>query len=413
MIAVHIGAAVLGSLALRRRAKLQPAAKARDLLVTCRTCHVALGKARFSNSQWKRRTKSGSRCNSCLDPASGGAAAARAVHESAWLAAAAGALTTTAHVARVAADIAEENNTVHGSGGGWPAAAAPSGAAAAPAAGDGDPFLGGVVLARGLDCPGGPEGRYWGKGTTRKGGLRPGNWGYSQHVDALWGMNCYPEIVRLRIFPGAKDVSESMGALRAATLYCASLPMAAGKGAREGSGEACVAHGGATDCWRRHGFRSRWRAEGVWCVAIGDGCTPRTAALCSYLTQWDEIISVDPELQEGFCGTEPHGIRGLTGARACFEEWLPAFAASEHGARARATCRHLVVLCVHSHHRFAGAAAFEKVRAAFGTPPTCLVALPCCPTFRPTKDVGRTPDLTFDDPAVFSACRSIDVWNWE
>jgi len=262
----------------------------------------------------------------------------------------------------------------------------------------------GMALERSLDCPiPGAIGKYWGKR------LRPRNWGYSQHVDALWGMTCFAEIVRLRIFPDAKDVSESMGALRAATLHC-DIPMLA-KAAPLGAG-AGVSGAVGSEPFLQHGFRSRWRAGGVWCVSIGDGCTPRTAALVSFLTSWDHVISVDPCLHHEFVGCEPKGIRGLTGARDCFEDWLPKFAQSAEGAVARAQCVHLIVLCVHSHHRFRGEGSFDKLRAAFGTPPTCVVALPCCPTFHPTKDIGREPDITFEDPCVFSACRSIDVWNF-
>jgi hypothetical protein len=49
---------------------------------------------------------------------------------------------------------------------------------------------------------------------------------------------------------------------------------------------------------------------------------------------------------------------------------------------------------------------------AFGNPPTCLVSLPCCHRFNPTKDIGRGPDEEFDDEAIFSACRRVLVWRW-
>ena len=67
-----------------------------------------------------------------------------------------------------------------------------------------------------LDCPGGPNKAYWGR---RSGRLRTRNWGYTQHIDAVWSMKCFKELIKLDVFPDAKDISESMGALRAATLY--------------------------------------------------------------------------------------------------------------------------------------------------------------------------------------------------
>ena len=74
--------------------------------------------------------------------------------------------------------------------------------------------------------------------------------------------------------------------------------------------------------------------------------------------------------------------------------------------------QHLLVLCVHAHHRFVGSASIAAVRRAFGDPPTAVVALPCCASFNPTKDIGRPPDERFEDMAIFSACREVLVWRW-
>ena len=196
------------------------------------------------------------------------------------------------------------------------------------------------------------------------------------------------------------------------------------------------------------------RKRGVLCICIGDGTTPRTAALAAYLTAWN-CVSVDPAMREEWTGEAPHGVGRLRGISAPFEDFMeqtetlaairaavaadslgaPAgadaangAAASEAGAVTQAgaasTSRddeaasggevtHLLLLCVHAHHRFTGPAALSAVRAAFGDPPTTCIALPCCPTFNPTKDIGRSPDASFEDMAVFSDCRSVLVWRWE
>lgn len=78
----------------------------------------------------------------------------------------------------------------------------------------------------------------------------------------------------------------------------------------------------------------------------------------------------------------------------------------------RGGVRHLIILCVHAHHRFQGPASIKNVRCAFGNPPTTVVALPCCSTFNPTKDIGRKPDEAYEDMAIFSACRKVLVWRW-
>ena len=101
------------------------------------------------------------------------------------------------------------------------------------------------------------------------------------------------------------------------------------------------------------------------------------------------------------------------GAGASGEARVAAHVASEGGSahvasegsstrRHNERVRHLILLCVHSHHRFCGPASIECVRQAFGNPPTTVVALPCCATFNPTKDIGRAPDETYEDLAIFS-----------
>ena len=241
-----------------------------------------------------------------------------------------------------------------------------------------------------LDCPGGPNKVYWGR---RSGRLRTRNWGYTQHIDAVWSMKCFKELIKLDVFPDAKDISESMGALRAATLYShLSLRKDAEKS-------------------RRDALRSRWKEENVWCICIGDGSTPRTATLISFLTVWN-LFSIDPGLKKEFVGKEPKGIQRLEAFDLKFEDWAKMYSKSADCQRIKSMCKYLFIICVHSHHRFVGEASFDKIRDAFGNCPTCLVNLPCCAKFRPTKDLGITPALTYDDPAIFSACRQIDIWHF-
>eukprot|EP00944_MAST-04C_sp_MAST-4C-sp1_P012920 g12920.t1 len=201
-----------------------------------------------------------------------------------------------------------------------------------------------------LDCPGGPNKVYWGR---RSGRLRTRNWGYTQHIDAVWSMKCFKELIKLDVFPDAKDISESMGALRAATLYShLSLRKDAEKS-------------------RRDALRSRWKEENVWCICIGDGSTPRTATLISFLTVWN-LFSIDPGLKKEFVGKEPKGIQRLEAFDLKFEDWAKMYSKSADCQRIKSMCKYLFIICVHSHHRFVGEASFDKIRDAFGNCPTCL-----------------------------------------
>jgi hypothetical protein len=66
--------------------------------------------------------------------------------------------------------------------------------------------------------------------------------------------------------------------------------------------------------------RGAERAKGVLCINIGDGATPRTAALAAYLTSWT-AVSVDPAMREEWQGKWPEGIVRLWSYGLKFEEW--------------------------------------------------------------------------------------------
>ena len=303
---------------------------------------------------------------------------------------------------------------------------------------------------------------------TRAGAkLRPQNWGYTTYLDRVFAMRAFHDLIALGVFQSAKDVSESMGALQAATVHgfdngdAAQSPEtecpAGGVGG--GGGQAPTdpvratrsgpearedgaprpdpqppADGGASRAAPGLGC---WRRRDVLCLVIGDGCTPRTAALVAFLTQWT-AVSIDPEMLPEWVGRCPRGVRRLRAVRGTFEAWVEGLAdaagsggggiaGAEGGGVAQAEgdgggalpgpapCfRQLLLLCVHSHNRFTGPAAIGSVRSALGLQhvPCCLVFVPCCPGFSPGKDIGRPPDVTFEDLAVFSACRRVQAWKW-
>ena len=375
---------------------------------------------------------------------------------------------------------------------------------------------------------------------SRRNRIHPKNWGYSNHLDRVFSLKCFEDFVRLRVFPDAKDISESYGALQAAL--------------RDGVGNGSSKSAKVAE-----------KQAGVVMISIGDGATPRTATLAAFLTRW-HTVSVDPMMrpewrstaagQEGRArgvnrlsafaakfedfmvnaaaldriraaaavdasasrsfgssgsshssshssssssgggggsgsdngsggasptkrakrqeesfpeggpeflvafaksrrsewvewlggGGSPHGILGDRGtplldprrypvaALAAFKEataaapplpplppplpppvaapWVGGGCGGFDPTSSPSAVTHLVLVCVHAHHRFQGPAAVERVRAAFGFPPTCVVALPCCHRFNPTNDIGRPPDSDKEDLAIFSACRRILIWRW-
>jgi len=227
-------------------------------------------------------------------------------------------------------------------------------------------------------------------GRTSDSGMerRPNNFGYCNYLDKLFSLKCFPDIVALRAFTSAKDVSESMAAIQAANQ-----------------------HGLWNDA------KKQKKNVKVNCLCIGDGSTPRTAVLACFLHKWD-CISIDPALHEDWRGVNPKGVRGLTGFGGTLEEFLlQSNNQSSNGDNDDATSTtkydHLVLLCVHSHARLTGNASVPNIMALYNNIPTTLISLPCCPKFRSQKDVGRVPDVVYEDDCVFSACRRVEVWNFD
>ena len=214
--------------------------------------------------------------------------------------------------------------------------------------------------------------------------LRTSNWGYCNYVDELFSKKCFPTIVGLGAFSSAKDVSESMACIHAARRHC------------------------GVDA----------AAEGVLCLCIGDGCTPRTALLACFLTKW-RCVSIDPALNHASWIGKHRTVERLVGFGGTLDEFMqqPACKESWGAAAPREdglpSVSQLVLLCVHSHARFIGPSALPSLLARFGHPRACVVTMPCCSGFRPERDLGRPADVRFDDECVFSDKRAIEIWKFE
>jgi hypothetical protein len=223
------------------------------------------------------------------------------------------------------------------------------------------------------------RGRKAESGITRK----PNNFGYCNYIDKLFALDCFPDIVASGAFTTAKDVSESMAALQAAT-------------------------------FRGTMTRKKDDQENVLCLSIGDGSTPRSAVLVAFLKRGWRSISIDPALKPEWEGNHA-SIRDLYGFCGTLEEFVTTRAVMPPGNYSPPD--HIVLLCVHSHARFVGSASVANIQALYGggangAVPMTIVSLPCCAKFRHVGDIGRPPDVQYDDDCVFSACRTVEVWNF-
>eukprot|EP00587_Corethron_hystrix_P006571 CAMPEP_0113304572 /NCGR_PEP_ID=MMETSP0010_2-20120614/4540_1 /TAXON_ID=216773 ORGANISM="Corethron hystrix, Strain 308" /NCGR_SAMPLE_ID=MMETSP0010_2 /ASSEMBLY_ACC=CAM_ASM_000155 /LENGTH=347 /DNA_ID=CAMNT_0000158807 /DNA_START=201 /DNA_END=1241 /DNA_ORIENTATION=- /assembly_acc=CAM_ASM_000155 len=211
---------------------------------------------------------------------------------------------------------------------------------------------------------------------------RPNNFGYCDYVDRLFSMRCFADIVNLGVFSSAKDVSESMGSIQAATQF------------------------GNID------KNSTKIGNIVLCLCIGDGSTPRTAVLVSFMKRGWWTVSIDPNLNQEWEGTND-GVKGMMGYKGKLEDFMTEPVETHvpslkvENPADQKTIQHLVLLCVHSHVQFREGTRIEFIRKRYSYPRTTLVSIPCCPKYRHAADVQRVANHTYEDDCIFSACRKV------
>ena len=198
-------------------------------------------------------------------------------------------------------------------------------------------------------------------------------------------LGCAPELMRLRLFPDAKELTETFAVHQAVrSRLGASYPK--------------------TD-------------EGVTLVAVGDGNTPRTAALFAFLTRW-HCVSIDPEIvpwrewrarklvagpsssavedEDEDDGDDGNwgGIRRLSAFRRKMQE-------------VTVDCDRAVLVLVHAHVSLADCLAGVRTR----TGECAAVIMPCCNWYaRCDIRTENAADGESDDPAVVSPHREVRVF---
>ena len=179
-----------------------------------------------------------------------------------------------------------------------------------------------------------------------------------QYMTEFMQLGCATELLQNRLFPDAKELSESFGAYNA---------------------------------WRRH-LSKTFHAEDddITLISVGDGQTPRTAALFAYRTKW-QCIAVDPEMNEK---EQTYNIQRLQHFRAKIEE-----------LRIKTT-RALIVM-VHAH------VSLEATLASITTTDGCCgcIALPCCNFYAAIDSIHHPKAVPeYHDMAVFSPHRLTRIW---
>lgn len=182
---------------------------------------------------------------------------------------------------------------------------------------------------------------------------------FTRYVCELLNMTSGPALLELKLFPNSKELSESF---------------------------ACFA------AWRAHlaDIFDR-RDTGVSVVCVGDGCTPRTAALFAFRTSW-QCISVDPLLREGAWNDSVDRL-----------QMLP----SKIEDIAQISAERVLLVLPHAHVSLA-----SVLQAVRWTQALAIVAMPCCNFYKAQTLPSAPPAFECDDPGVLSPHRLIRIWRW-
>lgn len=169
----------------------------------------------------------------------------------------------------------------------------------------------------------------------------------SYYINRFIGMKMASDMLQMGLYPNAKEITESFACFEAALNY---LPYDS--------------------------------TDNITAICIGDGHTPRTAAMFAFRTKWN-CISIDPEMKK-----INYNIQRLQTKRAYIEDVVLEF---DHP---------VVIIQCHSH------AKLSDCLANISAPVRSVVAMPCC--VKQYCDID--PITEYEDEWVWSPCNRIKIW---
>ena len=221
-------------------------------------------------------------------------------------------------------------------------------------------------------------------------------------LDRFLRWRCALDLIEMGLFPNAQEISESMACLSAIERHLAHI--------------------------------TRLSDTSTTCVVIGDGSTPRTAALLAMRSKW-RVLSVDPALQGLFDDDqdpEPSQAslpreqrhksmqKQLLQARQQRREQREALrqvkrlelhaCGIEQVLVSLPAHKHLVLILPHAHVIPDVALSSTLISPGQPLPTISVVQLPCCKFIKHDRVCGLTPDLEYTDMSIATSRRLVRVW---
>lgn len=168
------------------------------------------------------------------------------------------------------------------------------------------------------------------------------------YINRFIALNCAGELLNRKLFPNAKEITESFAAFKAIIEY---IP------------------------YNR-------KTDKVQVVCVGDGHTPRTGALISMLTSWN-VISIDPVMR-----IKDYNIKRLELIKAKIED-----------VQLEYDCP-VIIVCVHSHAKLTDCLKSIKANERY------IITIPCCVP----SDLTADPIESYIDNDIDSEKRKVEIY---
>ena len=171
-----------------------------------------------------------------------------------------------------------------------------------------------------------------------------------KYIDEMLRCICLSDLLTLKLFPNAKEITESFAAYCAVRTYCKEL---------------------------------MFNDPTIRLVDVACGHAPRTAAVFAFRTKW-QCIAIDPALSK-----TQYNVKRLTCYKSKIEDLeLP----YHHGIT--------VITAVHAH------IPLPIILDIIKSDKIVLIAIPCC---RPLE-LFAIPDIEYEDFGIWSDKRLIKIW---
>jgi hypothetical protein len=205
-----------------------------------------------------------------------------------------------------------------------------------------------------------------------------------EYLNQFLKLKCAPDLIAMGLFPNAKEITETFAIWTALRRYI--FP-------RLSTSTTSIDN----------------RQNAI--IVVGDGMTPRTAALCAYLTKglW-QCYSVDPMLQyDTYADMTFINRRSLTTADHC-EQWKIIKGLRIARAKIQTVsiqCRQAIVVMMHAHVTIED--AITAVDASEGI--VGIITCPCC-KWTPFQQewLGQAPHEQYTDLRLLSVKNQMNVW---